>query len=284
LFHRHARGLVLTEQGEMLYQAAHEVLMKLESVKHAPHRGQGPAVRARCASRRPSASARAGSPSACRSSSTSIPKSSSSCILANEELDLTLRQADCAIRLRQPQQPDLIQRRLFTVHFHLYAAPSYVNKHGKPRTIDDLDNHRIVTFGEPVPITSGGHELARDGRPARRLEKRPRRSRSTTSCRSRPQCSVGRASPCLPDYMVEKEAGLVQLMPETEVPSFDTYFCYPDAMKNPGQAARLPRLPDREGAELVILSGTALPGRRASVHTEQAMRASHRCNAKDPAC
>ena len=27
-------------------------------------------------------------------------------------------------------------------------------------------------------------------------------------------------------------AGLVQLLPETEVPSFDTYFCYPDAMKN----------------------------------------------------
>ena len=53
-------------------------------------------------------------------------------ILANEELDLTMRQADCAIRLRQPQQPDLIQRRLFTVHFHLYASPSYVNKHGKP--------------------------------------------------------------------------------------------------------------------------------------------------------
>ena len=31
---------------------------------------------------------------------------------------------------------------------------------------------------------------------------------------------------------VEKDSGLVQLLPETEVPSFDTYFCYPDAMKN----------------------------------------------------
>ena len=33
LFHRHARGLILTEQGEMLYKTAHEVLMKLETVK-----------------------------------------------------------------------------------------------------------------------------------------------------------------------------------------------------------------------------------------------------------
>src|SRR5690606_29388702 len=33
LFHRHARGLVLTEQGEMLFRTAHDVLMKLEAIK-----------------------------------------------------------------------------------------------------------------------------------------------------------------------------------------------------------------------------------------------------------
>ncbi|TGR60317.1 LysR family transcriptional regulator, partial [Mesorhizobium sp. M2D.F.Ca.ET.223.01.1.1] len=63
------------------------------------------------------------------------PEISLQLILANEELDLTMRQADCAIRLRQPQQPDLIQRRLFTVHFHLYAAPSYIAKFGRPGSI-----------------------------------------------------------------------------------------------------------------------------------------------------
>jgi hypothetical protein len=53
-------------------------------------------------------------------------------VLANEELDLTMRQADCAVRLRQPQQPDLIQRRLFTVHLHVFAAQSYLDRHGRP--------------------------------------------------------------------------------------------------------------------------------------------------------
>lgn len=33
LFHRHARGLILTEQGELLYRTAHDVLLKLETVK-----------------------------------------------------------------------------------------------------------------------------------------------------------------------------------------------------------------------------------------------------------
>ena len=50
------------------------------------------------------------------------------------------------------------------------------------------------------------------------------------SIRRAVQTGVGIAM--LPDYLVEKDSGLVQLLPETEVPSFDTYFAYPEAMKN----------------------------------------------------
>ena len=72
-------------------------------------------------------------------------------ILANEELDLSMRQADVAIRLQKPTQPDLIQRRPFTVHFHIYAARDYLDRFGEPSSLEDLDNHRIITFGVPVP-------------------------------------------------------------------------------------------------------------------------------------
>src|SRR5262249_42468672 len=33
LFHRHARGLILTEQGELLHHTAHDVFMKLEAAR-----------------------------------------------------------------------------------------------------------------------------------------------------------------------------------------------------------------------------------------------------------
>src|SRR6266436_4757852 len=33
LFHRHARGLILTEQGELLFRTAHDVFMQLEAVR-----------------------------------------------------------------------------------------------------------------------------------------------------------------------------------------------------------------------------------------------------------
>ena len=65
-------------------------------------------------------------------------------ITTDEELDLAMREADVAIRLRQPTQPDLIQRKLFSVHFHVYASPEYLKRFGTPRTHDDLDQHRML--------------------------------------------------------------------------------------------------------------------------------------------
>ena len=61
----------------------------------------------------------------------------------------------------------------------------------------------------------------------------------------------------LPDYIIDKDAGLVQLLPETEVPSFDTYFCLSRRDEEPGEAARLPRLRHRQGAQLVLLSSAS---------------------------
>lgn len=230
LFNRHARGLVLTEQGEMLFRTAHDVLMKLESIK----------ARLNETKDRPSGVLRvtttvglgAGWLTARIPEFVELyPEISLQLILANEELDLTMRQADCAIRLRQPQQPDLIQRRLFTVHFHLYAAPAYIEKYGKPEAISDLRHHRIVTFGEPVPAhLSELNWLETVGDFSNHKRIATLQINDILSIKRAVQRGAGIAM--LPDYIVDKEAGLVQLLPETEVPSFDTYFAYPDAMKN----------------------------------------------------
>ena len=89
-------------------------------------------------------------------------------ILTNEELDLAMREADVAIRLRRPAQPDLIQRRLFTVHFHIYASKDYIKRFGEPKTLEDLDEHRIVSFGGDQPTyLLAVHWLATAGRDGR---------------------------------------------------------------------------------------------------------------------
>ena len=230
LFHRHARGLVLTEQGEILVRTAHDVLMKLETVKNrlteTKDRPSGPL--------RVTTTVGLGAGWLTERVPEFLelyPDIQLQLILANEELDLTMRHADCAIRMRQPQQPDLIQRRIFTVHFHIFAAASYIEKHGKPASLADLDNHRIVSFGEPVPSQiSDVNWLETAGRSDGSKRSAVLLINDILSMKRAVQRGAGIA--ILPDYLVDKDSGLVQILPETEVPSFDTYFCYPDAMKN----------------------------------------------------
>ena len=160
------------------------------------------------------------------------PEISIRLILDDDELDLSMRQADVAIRLRQPTQPDLIQRRLFTMHMHLFAAPKYLERFGRPKTVADLDHgHRIVTFGVPVPAylrDLNWLELAGRG------SDNPREAvlKINNIFAIKHAVINGTGIAVLPNYMVEPSDGLVQLLPEEQVPSFATYFVYPAELKN----------------------------------------------------
>lgn len=230
LFNRHARGLVLTEQGEMLFRTAHDVLMKLESIKSRLAETKD----------RPSGVLRVtttvglGTGWLTERSKEFLdlyPEINLQLVLTNEELDLTMRQADCAVRLREPSQPDLIQRRLFTVHLHAFASQGYVDKHGAPKSVPDLDDHRIVTFGEPVPsYLSGLNALETVGKPEGQRRTAVLQINDLMSIMRAVRRGVGIAM--LPDYMAGKDSGMVPVLTELEGPSFDTFFVYPEAMKN----------------------------------------------------
>ncbi|OQM76899.1 LysR family transcriptional regulator [Manganibacter manganicus] len=228
LFNRHARGLVLTEQGEMLFRTAHDVLMKLENIRLRLTEGKD----APTGVLRVTTTVGLGTGWLTERSKEFLdlyPEINLQLVLTNEELDLTMRQADCAVRLRQPQQPDLIQRRLFTVHLHVFASQDYLDKHGTPQSAADLDRHRIVTFGEPVPpYLAGLNTLETVGRPDGFKRPSVLQINDLMSIRRAIKRGVGIAM--LPDYMAD--AGLVSILPELEGPSFDTFFVYPDAMKN----------------------------------------------------
>ncbi|MEQ8402709.1 MAG: LysR family transcriptional regulator [Roseitalea porphyridii] len=229
LFNRHARGLVLTEQGEMLFRTAHDVYLQLENVK----------ARLVDATDRPSGTLRITTTVGLGSGWLTYrvqeflelyPDIRVQLLLSNEELDLNMRQADCAIRLRQPQQPDLIQRRLFTVHFHVYASPGYIARFGAPTSIDDLDKHRIVTFGEPTPdyLLELNSLLTLGCEPGRQREA-VLEINSIMPIKRAVQRGVGIAM--LPDYAVERDAGLVRVIEDVALPSFDTYFAYAETMR-----------------------------------------------------
>ncbi|MEN3792052.1 LysR family transcriptional regulator [Fulvimarina sp. MAC3] len=230
LFHRHARGLILSEQGEMLFQTANEVLQRLEAVRmQLTETKEKPSGKLRVTT-----TVGLGSGWLTERSKEFLelyPDIELQLMFDNEEIDLTMRRADAAIRLRQPQQPDLIQRRLFTVHLHVYAAPSYISRFGTPETIDDLDQHRIITFGEPAPpylrnlntLETVGIENGQARSPILQIN-------NLIAIRSAIESGIGLG--LLPDYMIDQRTKLVQILPEIEMPTFDTYLCYPEELRN----------------------------------------------------
>ncbi len=231
LFHRHARGLILTEQGEMLYRTAHEVFMKLE------------AARAKLTDSREKPN---GELKVTTTPGIGVhwltprlgefielyPEIRLTLLTTDEELDLAMREADVAIRLRQPTQPDLIQRKLFSVHFHAFASPEYLKRFGTPHALHDLDNHLIVLLGgATVPTYLENRlwltEVERDGKAART----PILTINTILGVMR-ACQRGIGVALLPDYLVEQNGGLVQLFGETDAPAVDAYFVYPEELKS----------------------------------------------------
>ncbi|MFN3688330.1 LysR family transcriptional regulator [Salinarimonas sp.] len=234
LFHRHARGLLLTEQGELLFRAARDMKMRLET------------TRARLAetAERPSGDLKVTTTVGLGSLWLTqrlpeffdlYPEIRVELILSNEELDLGMREADVAIRLRQPTQPDLIQRRLFTVHFHIYASAEYIKQFGEPKTLADLDTHRLLAFGGDQPsYLLAVHWLSTAGRDVRN----PRTYQCVINNISGLKTAVesGAGIAVLPDYVTDQNTQLVQILRDVEMPSLDSYLVYAEEMR---QVARV---------------------------------------------
>lgn len=231
LFHRHARGLILTEQGETLFRTAREVMLKLEAVRTSLTDSR----------ERPNGELRVTTTVGLGANWLTprigeflelYPDIQLKLILTEEELDLSMREADVALRLRQPEQGDLIQRRLFTVHFHVYGAPDYLRRFGEPNRVEDLDHHRIIAFGG---VTGSFLDQMNWLRVAGREARDPRQPvfevNNLTAMRIAAEKGAGIA--VLPDYLVGPASPLVAVMAQTqsELPALETHFVYPEEMK-----------------------------------------------------
>jgi DNA-binding transcriptional LysR family regulator len=154
-----------------------------------------------------------------------------SMIVTDEELDLSMREADVAIRTRKPTQPDLIQRKLFSIGFHAYCSPEYIKRFGTPRTLDDLDAHRIIMLSDsqvPPHLQNRNWlvEAGRNGSGPREAYFKVNNILGLVRA-----CQQGLGIAALPDYLVEENNRLVQLFGESDSIQLDTYFVYPEELK-----------------------------------------------------
>ena len=230
LFHRHARGLILTEQGDLLFRTAHDVFMKLEAAR----------VKLTDSREQPNGDLRVTTTLGIGTNWLAprlgqflelYPDIKLQVLLSDDELDLAMRAADVALRLREPSQPDLIRRRLFTVHYHLYASPEYLKRHGQPQTLDDLDGHRLLSYAASSnSFLDDLNALLYAGRDPKNPREPVMSVNNITALQRAAEAGVGIA--ILPDYINIPAKGLVQLLPHAVMPELECYLVYPEEMKN----------------------------------------------------
>lgn len=230
LFHRHARGLILTEQGELLYRTAREVFAKLAmteaQLSESKDRPQGPL--------KITTTVAFGSlwlTPRIREFLDLYPEISVSMLLDDGELDLAMRQADVAIRMVPPRQPDLVQRHLLTMNHQVYASPDYLKKFGMPKNAEDLDRHRVIIFGDEVktPAANVNWLLEAGARPE--VPRRPvLKVNNIYGIIRAVESGLGIAA--LPNYLSREARNLVEVLPELRGPSFDAYFVYPEELRH----------------------------------------------------
>ena len=230
LFHRHARGLILTEAGEMLHSTVRDVFGKLASVET-----QITETRDRPSGLlRVTASVAFGSVwlvPRIREFLELYPDIHVNLLVEDSELDLGMREADCAIRMQPPRQPDLIQRHLISVHIHVFASPAYLKKFGTPQTATDLDRHKIIVYGEdPRPPFPGINWLLEAGCPPGQRRTPVLQVNNVYAILRAVENGVGIAA--FPDYMAQESSKIVQILPHLEGPTYEAYFVYAEEMRN----------------------------------------------------
>ncbi|MDD2705898.1 MAG: LysR family transcriptional regulator, partial [Acidocella sp.] len=216
LFHRHARGLILTEQGEALNRTVREVFAKLAMTEALlAESKEKPAGRLKVTTTHSFGVAWLAP--RLKNFLTAHPDVTVSLLLDDTDLDLAMREADVAIRMHPPRQPDLVQRHLGEIRNHIWASPEYIKAHGAPETVEDLDNHKVILFGDrkpPVPDVNWLGEIGRKDGTVRRGVLEVNSLQAMLAC---VRAGIGIGS--VPDYLVQDQTGLVQVLPEVKKPA-----------------------------------------------------------------
>ncbi|MCW2303697.1 DNA-binding transcriptional LysR family regulator [Rhodovulum sulfidophilum] len=226
LFHRHARGLILTEQGELLFDATSAMARRLDTavarirdsveevfgeLRVTTTTGFGSLWLAK---RLPILYQR-------------YPELKIDLMLEEQVLDLPMREADVAIRMKEPSQADLIRLRLMNIKMRLYATRSYLEARGTPATPEDLSDHRLICQNTSSAQVAAGARLVRE------LMTYNIPSTLTVNNYFGVLQAVlnGLGIGVLPDYVTEDHPHLVRVLDTIESHDVPVFLAYPEELR-----------------------------------------------------
>ena len=230
LFERHARGLTLTENGEYVFKTAHEVISKLKDVETSlADQKNKPTGKLTITTVR-SFGTHWLTPRIQEFMQLN-PNIEVELIFDDKELDLSTRQADIGIFMRRPKQLNYIQRKLVDINYYIYGSTKYLEKYGIPKTINDLNKHRFISFGKgaPSPVFNPDWALklgVKDNKKRKSIMK----VNSVMGLLLAVESGVGLAA--LPEYLVSSSTNVIKVLPNLAGPITEAHFVYPQSLKN----------------------------------------------------
>ena len=230
LFERHARGLTLTENGEYVFKTAHEVISKLKDVETSLSDQKNKPTGKLTITTVRSFGTHWLTPRIQEFMQLN-PNIEVELIFDDKELDLSTRQADIGIFMRRPKQLNYIQRKLVDINYYIYGSTKYLEKYGIPKTINDLNKHRFISFGKgaPSPVFNPDWALklgVKDNKKRKSIMK----VNSVMGLLLAVESGVGLAA--LPEYLVYNTTNVVKVLPNSAGPITEAHFVYPESLKN----------------------------------------------------
>jgi DNA-binding transcriptional LysR family regulator len=227
LFHRHARGLILTEQGELLFDATKSMSKRLEAAE-ARIRDSEDEVYGELRVTTTIGFGTLWLAPRLGALYDKYPDLKVDLMLEERVLDLPMREADVAIRMKEPSQADLVRRRLMSVNMKLYAAPEYLAKFGVPESVQDLSSHRLISQNSSAPQVAASAVMIRHLYTAD----------ISSHLRVNNYFGIlqavihGLGIGVLPDYLTEDFPQLVQVLPEETSNEVPVYLAYPEELRH----------------------------------------------------
>ncbi len=230
LFERHARGLVLTENGKYLFKTAHDIISKLKDVESTLSEEKDKINGKLTVTTVVSFGTTWLTPRV-QEFMALHPGIEIELIFDDKELDLSTRQADIGIWMRRPKQLNYIQKKFVNFKYHIYGSSTYLEKTGYPKNINDLNKHKFITYGRgaPSPVFNPDWAL-KLGVKDNKKRKSVMRVNSVYGLLLAVQSGVGLAA--LPDYIAHNVPSITKVLPNQEGPQTETHFVYPESLKN----------------------------------------------------
>jgi DNA-binding transcriptional LysR family regulator len=168
---------------------------------------------------------------------------------ATHQVDLRRREADLALRMAQPTQPDLVARPAVTLGWALYASVEYLARRGAPRALDDFGGHELVLYTSPMSAIAGAAWLEQHqggGAAAVRVE-------NTASAILAMVDGLGIG--CIPCYLAADQPTLRRVFPEVVAENRGWVVCHEDERETPRIRAVADEILAVFDRERVLLSG-----------------------------